>query len=121
MKRIDSYINEKLIIDKDVESINSTVDKDFKRLMKLLEEEGADDEITSDLLDLADIEAGKIVYRFHENKFRGFLRTIVNFDWICLRETGKIDVANSNHKEIAKIISKYVNDEMGKRVYNSFR
>lgn len=123
MKRIDSYINEKLVIDKDVESINSTVDKDFKQLMKLLRKDDADEEIIDDLLALADFdyEYKHLYYTYKEDLFRTFLRTIVNYDWICLRETGKIDVENSNHKEIAKIISKYVNDEMGKRVYNSFR
>lgn len=123
MKRIDSYINEKLVIDKDVESINSTVDKDFKQLMNLLKKDDADEEITDDLLALADFDDGyeHLYYTYKEDLFRTFLRTIVNYDWICLRENGKIDIQNSNHKEIAKIISKYVDDEMGKRVYNSFR
>ena len=123
MKRIDSYINEKLVIDKDVESINSTVDKDFNQVMNLLKKDAADEEITDDLLALADFDDGyeHLYYTYKEDLFRTFLRTIVNYDWICLRENGKIDIQNSNHKEIAKIISKYVDDEMGKRVYNSFR
>ena len=121
MKKINTYLNEKLIIDKNIQKEND-IDKDFKQLMELLKKDGADEEITDDLLALADFddEYEHLYYSYKENLFSTFLRTIVNFDWICLRENGKIDIQNSNHKDIAKIISKYTDPEVGKKVYKSF-
>ena len=91
--------------------------------MNLLKKDDADEEITDDLLCLAEFDDDnyeELHYKYSESKFSTFLRTIVNYDWICLRENGTIDIQNSNHKDIAKIISKYTEPEVGKKVYKTF-
>lgn len=49
------------------------------------------------------------------------LRDVVNYDLIALCADGIIDVENSNHKDIAKIMKKYNKPEIGKKVWASFR
>ena len=60
-------------------------------------------------------------YEFDPNKWAIFLRDVVNYDWVALAADGIIEVEQSNHKDIAKIMKKYNEPEIGKKVWQSFR
>ena len=60
-------------------------------------------------------------YEYDENKWAIFLRDIVNYDLISLGKNGGININDSNHKDIAKLIKKWNRLPIGKIVYDSFR
>ena len=129
MINISKYIFEKLHIDKDIKldteihDRNDEITKDLRKLYKLIQDEVGNSDILDSLCTMADFndDYTEFYYEFDPNKWAIFLRDVVNYDLISLNLNGKIDIKNSNHKNIAKLISKYTPAEIGKRVWLSFR
>lgn len=127
MKTINIYITEKLKINKDsnLQSLaNNQITKDFEKLFKIISRElGKDSELLGDIvsmMEFADNDYEIAYYEYNDNAFYYLLRDIVNYDLICLKDNGEIDINNSNHKDIAEILDKYNTPEMGKKVRKSF-
>lgn len=122
-KNESKSISEKLHIDKHINiHQDDQITKDFKKLGKLLRTEGADEEVYNSFLEMMefyDDEYEDYYYKWDERKFYTFFREIVNYDWISLYG-GKVNVAESNHKEIAKILKKYATKEIIKKTMASF-
>lgn len=130
MKKINNYLIEKLHLDKnlnlddDIHDRNDEITKDFRKLYKLISDEfGNYHEALDSLSAMSDFndDYTEFYYEFDPNKWAIFLRDIVNYDWIALCADGIIDIENSNHKDIAKIMKKYNEPEIGKKVWLSFR
>ena len=135
MKSIKTYITEKFKISKTTISKRKRdgwktdeVTLDFCEVKDILKEiEGKGSENALILLGLAkwedediDIVESELYFEFNENLFYGFFRSIVNYDYICISESGKVDIENSNHKDLAEILSKYISTETGKKIRESF-
>ena len=124
MKQLNLYISEKLKIDKETSVQDDQITKDFKQLMKQLKEEDAYEEVTDELysmMEFDDDDYDRYYYKFDDEKWFYFLRSIVNYDMIVLDQDGTININKSNHKEIAKMIDKYNKPEIGKKVWASFK
>ena len=124
MKKLNNYIVEKLHLDKTTNiHQDDQITKDFKKLAKMLRQDGADEDLYDSLIDMMefydDDDYSDYYYKWDEHKFYTFFRSIVNYDWISLYG-GKVNVANSNHKEIAKILKKYATPEIIKKTRDSF-
>ena len=123
MINLNEYIIEKLHLNKNIKiHQDDQITKDFKKIAKLLKDEGADEELYDsfiDMMEFYDDEYSDYYYKFDEGKFYTFFREIVNYDWISLYG-GKVNVAESNHKEIAKILKKYATPEIIKKTRDSF-
>ena len=115
MKQLNHYIIEKTLISKntkldnedeigDIHDRDDEITRDFRELYKLFKDEIGGDDICG--------------YEYNPNKFANVLYCVVNYDLISLRKNGEIDVKNSNHPNIAKIMKKYSTKDMGKRVYD---
>jgi hypothetical protein len=66
-----------------------------------------------------DDEAYTIIYTYSDSGMLNLLYNLVNYDLVCITPN-KLDIKNSNHPEVAKIISKYVKPDMITRVYDEF-
>lgn len=92
----------------------------MKKLFKLFKGEMGQDghhEYIVDMMEFDDNYDGE-KYVFNENVFRRLLYSVVNYDLISLYGK-KINVSNSNHPDIARIMKKYATKEMIESVYNS--
>ena len=130
MKKLNTYIFEKLKIDKnlnlddEIHDRDDKITKDFRKLYKLITKEfGYNHEVLDSLSTMSDFndDYTEFYYEFDPNKWAIFLRDVVNYDWIALAADGIIDIENSNHKDIAEIMKKYNEPEIGKKVWQSFR
>lgn len=123
MKKINNYIVEKLHLDKRTNIYaDDQITKDFKKLAKMLRKDGADEDLYDsfiDMMEFYDDDYNDYYYKWDEHKFYTFFRSIVNYDWISLYG-GKVNIANSNHKEIAKMLKKYATPEIIKKTMDSF-
>lgn len=120
MKTINTYILEKLHLKQGMQNIDVKFTSDMKKLLKLVKDNmGSNDhiEIIYDMC-LTDEDYNIIGYEFNESKFRSLLYSIVNYDLISLYGK-KIDIKNSNHPDIARIMKRYATKEMVENVYNS--
>ena len=133
MKQINTYINEKLVLNKDnvkdysddngIKDRDDALTRDFKKLYRLISDEcGNNHETLESLLAMSNFndDYTEFYYKWDKYAWSVFLRDIVNYDIITLKEDGTIDIKNSNHKEIAKLVDKYNVPEIGKRIYMSF-
>lgn len=135
MKLINNYIIEKLKLNNDIElssddlkdeivDRDDEITKDFRKLYKMIYSVvGNDNPILDSLCSMSDFNQDftEFYYEFDENKWAIFLRDIVNYDLISLGKNGAINVNDSNHKDIAKLVKKWNRLPIGKRVYDSFR
>lgn len=135
MKLINNYILEKLKLNNDIElssddlkdeivDRDDNITKDFRKLYKMIYSVvGNDNPILDSLCSMSDFNEDftEFYYEFDENKWAIFLRDIVNYDLISLGKNGAINVNDSNHKDIAKLVKKWNRLPIGKRVYDSFR
>jgi len=130
MINLNNYIIEKLKINKnlkindEIHDRDDNITKDFRKLYKLIVDEfGSSAEPIDSLVSMSDFndDYTEFYYEFDPNKWAIFLRDVVNYDWISLGKSGQIDVENSNHKDIARIMKKYNRIDIGKQVYQSFR
>ena len=135
MKLINNYIIEKLKLNNDIElssddlkdeivDRDDEITKDFRKLYKMIYSVvGNDNPILDSLCSMSDFNQDftEFYYEFDENKWAIFLRDVVNYDLISLGKNGAINVNDSNHKDIAKLIKKWNRLPIGKRVYDSFR
>lgn len=135
MKLINNYIIEKLKLNNDIElssddlkdeivDRDDEITKDFRKLYKMIYSVvGNDNPILDSLCSMSDFNEDftEFYYEFDENKWAIFLRDIVNYDLISLGKNGAINVNDSNHKDIAKLVKKWNRLPIGKRVYDSFR
>ena len=130
MKKINLYIIEKLHLDKnlklddEIHDRDDVITKDFRKLYKLIVDEfGANHEVLDSLCSMSDFNSDytEFYYEFNPNKWAIFLRDVVNYDWICLTKDGIIDIKQSNHPDIAKLMDKYNDPIIGKKVWASFR
>jgi len=127
MNSLSQYIIEKFKISKDIDIngdgyIHDEITNDFRKLYKIISKEfGKDHPVLDSLVAMSDFdEDDNFYYKFSDNGWFSFLRDVVNYDWICLGRNGAIDVNNSNHKDIAKIIKKWNKLDIGKKVWESF-
>lgn len=135
MKLINNYIIEKLKLNNDIElssddlkdeivDRDDEITKDFRKLYKMIYSVvGNDNPILDSLCSMSDFNQDftEFYYEFDENKWAIFLRDVVNYDLVSLGKNGAINVNDSNHKDIAKLIKKWNRLPIGKRVYDSFR
>lgn len=135
MKLINNYIIEKLKLNNDIELSSDNlkdeivdrddeITKDFRKLYKMIYSVvGNDNPILDSLCSMSDFNQDftEFYYEFDDNKWAIFLRDVVNYDLISLGKNGAINVNDSNHKDIAKMIKKWNRLPIGKRVYDSFR
>lgn len=135
MKLINNYIIEKLKLNNDIElssddlkdeivDRDDEITKDFRKLYKMIYSVvGNDNPILDSLCSMSDFNQDftEFYYEFDENKWAIFLRDVVNYDLISLGKNGAINVNDSNHKDIAKLVKKWNRLPIGKRVYDSFR
>lgn len=135
MKLINNYILEKLKLNNDIElssddlkdeivDRDDEITKDFRKLYKMIYSVvGNDNPILDSLCSMSDFNEDftEFYYEFDENKWAIFLRDIVNYDLISLGKNGAINVNDSNHKDIAKLVKKWNKLPIGKKVYDSFR
>ena len=123
MKKLNNYIIEKLHLDKTTNiHQDDQITKDFKKLAKMLRQDGADEDLYDsfiEMMEFYDDDYNDYYYKWDEHKFYTFFRSIVNYDWISLYG-GKVNVAQSNHKEIAKILKKYATKDIIKKTMDSF-
>lgn len=136
MKNLITYITEKYKLNKKTISSNKKRDgwqndevtNDFCDIKDILKEiEGQHSETSIFLLGLAkwkdedeNIIESELYFEFDEKVFYTFFREIVNRDYICINESGEVDVENSNHKDIANILKKYISKDTGKKIRASF-
>ena len=127
MNNLSQYILEKFKISKDIDInsdgyIHDNITDDFRKLYKIISKEfGKDHPALDSLVAMSDFdEDDNFYYKFSDNGWFSFLRDVVNYDWISLGRNGAIDVNNSNHKDIAKIIKKWNRLDIGKKVWESF-
>lgn len=136
MKSINTYIIEKFKISKKTISSNKNregwqndeVTNDFCDIKDILKEiEGRYSDTYVLLLGLSkwkdedeNIIESELYFEFDEKLFYDFFREIVNRDYICINESGEVDVENSNHKDIASILKKYISKNTGKKIRESF-
>ena len=135
MKLINNYITEKLKLNGDIElssdelkdeivDRDDEITKDFRKLYKMIYSVvGSNNPILDSLCSMSDFNEDytEFYYEFNENKWAIFLRDIVNYDLISLEKNGGININDSNHKDIAKLIKKWNRLPIGKIVYDSFR
>jgi len=135
MNNLSQYIVEKLKINKDtvlspddleydIIDRDDEITNDFRKLYKMIVKEfGENAEPLDSLITMSEFndDYSEFYYEWNPNKWARFLRDVVNYDWISLKKNGSIDIKNSNHKDIAAIISKWNTLDIGKKVYDSFR
>ena len=131
MKELNNYIIEKLRINKNIQIKKSDgyrddeVTNDFRKMIHIIKNiHGKDSEIINYIVDMMEWEDednvdSDVYYKFDEDKFYLVLREIVNYDLISLYG-GKVNISESNNKDLAKIIKKYATPELIKRVQKSF-
>ena len=127
------YIVEKFKISKDINTSSTDtsikdkddeITKDFRKLYKMISKEfGSEFCALDSLVSMSDFNDtyDEFYYSFNDEKWTIFLRDIVNYDIISLNPNGSININNSNHKDIAKMIKKWNKLPIGKKVYDSFR
>ena len=131
MKQLNYYIIEKTLINKntkldnedeigDIHDRDDEITRDFRELYKLFKDEIGGDDICGYLSTMSDFndDYTEFYYEYNPNKFANVLYCVVNYDLISLRKNGEIDVKNSNHPNIAKIMKKYSTKDIGKRIYD---
>lgn len=123
MKLIDTYIIEKLHLKQGIDRGETNFSKDMKKLFKLLKGQMGQEEHYEIMCDMMKFTSedeyddyGK--YVFDEKIFQRLLYSIVNYDLISLYNRN-IDINNSNHPDIARILKKYATKEMINKVYDS--
>ena len=59
-------------------------------------------------------------FKYNQKGFYFFARAVANYDLICVKQNGRVDVKGSNHPDIARRIAPFLTPEDGVRIYNSF-
>lgn len=61
-------------------------------------------------------------FKFEGNEQHMFwlIRDLVNYDWLWIDESGKVDIKNANEPEIAKALRPFITTELGIQVNQSF-
>ena len=130
MKKINLYIIEKLHLDKDTQVTHNhgfsddQVTNDFKKIYKIISNiDGKNSELLDYVVAMAEWESddddADMYYKFDEHKFYTLFREIVNYDFVSLYG-GKLNIKESNHKDLAKILKKYATPDIIKKTMKSF-
>lgn len=99
--------------------------KDMNRLFHMVDDEVGGESIKNCIagclfdFDKWDNESRIVPCRYSENGMYGLLYKLFNYDLICINQN-VIDVRNSNHPNIARLVKPYANSEMCQRIYDMF-
>lgn len=67
-----------------------------------------------------DSETDSFKFDGNEQHMFWLIRDLVNYDWLWIDESGKVDIKNANKPEIAKALRPFITTELGIQVNQSF-